>query len=65
MEMKLELILLPAKDVDESIAFCRDKIGFHLDHDVRDVGGGVKYATFADPTGNTWELQEVAPDAHL
>lgn len=27
---------------------------------VQDVGGGVKYAEFADPDGNTWTLQEMA-----
>ena len=125
MEMKLELVPIPVKDVDESIAFYSEKLGFHLDHDVQpgngmrivqltppgsacsiafgigiadnantisgihlvvqdvakaremlvqnavevsevqDVGGGVKYAHFADPNGNTWELQEIAPNAHL
>jgi predicted enzyme related to lactoylglutathione lyase len=28
--------------------------------DVIDVGGGVKYAAFADPDGNTMVLQEMA-----
>jgi catechol 2,3-dioxygenase-like lactoylglutathione lyase family enzyme len=27
---------------------------------VSDVGGGVRYAFFADPDGNTWTLQEMA-----
>lgn len=27
--------------------------------DVEDVGGGVKYAGFADPDDNTWTLQEM------
>lgn len=27
---------------------------------VEDVGGGVRYAAFADPDGNTWTLQEMA-----
>lgn len=27
---------------------------------VHDVGGGVRYAGFADPDGNTWTLQEMA-----
>jgi catechol 2,3-dioxygenase-like lactoylglutathione lyase family enzyme len=125
MEMKLELVLLPVKNVDESIAFYAEKVGFHLDHDVQpgngmrvvqltppgsacsigfgvdladdlnpvkgthlvvkdvakaremllqksvdvgevqDFGGGVKSAFFSDPDGNTWELQEIAADAHL
>ena len=28
--------------------------------DVQDVGGGVRYAAFEDPDGNTWTLQEMA-----
>ncbi len=27
--------------------------------DVMDVGGGVKYAYFSDPDGNSWALQEI------
>ncbi|MGA9872175.1 MAG: VOC family protein [Rhodococcus sp. (in: high G+C Gram-positive bacteria)] len=27
---------------------------------IDDVGGGVRYAGFADPDGNTWTLQEMA-----
>ena len=27
---------------------------------VQDVGGGVKYAGFSDPDGNSWTLQEMA-----
>jgi predicted enzyme related to lactoylglutathione lyase len=27
---------------------------------VEDVGGGVRYAWFSDPDGNTWTLQEMA-----
>lgn len=120
MDMKLELVPLPAHDVDASLAFYVDRVGFVLDHDVEpgngmrivqltppgsacsitvgtgmgledaapvrnlhlvvsDVAraradlagrgvevsevhdmGGVKYAYFADPTGNSWALQEIA-----
>ncbi len=28
--------------------------------EVSDVGGGVRYAFFGDPDGNTWALQEMA-----
>ena len=28
--------------------------------EITDVGGGVRYAFFADPDGNTWTLQEMA-----
>jgi catechol 2,3-dioxygenase-like lactoylglutathione lyase family enzyme len=120
MEMRLEVVPLPVVDVDASIAFYVDQVGFVLDHDVSpgngmrvvqvtppgsacsivfgtgmsdpnrsarvenlhlvvadvaaareqltgrgvDVGeikdlGGVKYAYFADPDGNSWALQEI------
>ncbi len=35
MDMKLELIPIPVADVDRAMAFYVEKIGFHLDHDVR------------------------------
>jgi len=119
--MMLELVMLPVSDIDRSIAFYRDRVGFTLDVDVRpapgvrvvqltppgshcsvtmtegmggtgmqpgslrglhlvvadmeaaragliergvDVGpvedmGGVLYAWFADPDGNTWTLQHM------
>lgn len=122
--MRLELIPLQVGDVDRSIAFYRDRVGFALDHDVspgngirivqltppgsacsiafgtglgsgapvsnihlvvddveatraglvdrgvevstvRDMGGGVRYAFFADPDGNSWALQEIRPGAAL
>ncbi len=122
MQMKVELIPLPVSDVDRSIAFYADKLGFKKDFDVRpsegvrvvqftpegsgcsvgfgtgldvykgepgsirgihlaveditaarselvgrgvevgeihDFGGGVRGADFADPDGNTFELQEM------
>ncbi len=119
MDMKLELVPLPTKDVDRAKAFYVDRVGFGLDHDVEpgngmrvvqltppgsscsivvgvgmvdpedppvrglhlvvadivavraelvgrgvevsDVNdmGGVKYAYFADPDGNSWALQEI------
>ncbi|MDX6568787.1 MAG: hypothetical protein QOH15_1365 [Gaiellales bacterium] len=120
MEMRLEVVPLPVVDVDASIAFYVDQVGFVLDHDVSpgngmrvvqvtppgsgcsivfgtgmsdpnrsarvenlhlvvtdiaaarkeltgrgvDISeikdlGGVKYAYFADPDGNSWALQEI------
>ena len=75
MDMRLELIPLPTTDVDRSKEFYVDRVGFHLDHDVEaarallvgngvevsDVNdmGGVKYAYFSDPDGNSWALQEI------
>ena len=35
MEWTLEVVVLPVRDIDRSIAFYRDKLGFHLDHDIR------------------------------
>ena len=120
MDMKLELVPIPVTDVDRAKAFYAEKLGFHVDVDVRpadgvrvvqltppgsacsigigtgvpayegtpgsvrglhlvvddieaaraeligrgvdvgaveDVGGGVRYAGFADPDGNTLTLQ--------
>ena len=123
MDLKLELVQLPVSDVDRSLAFYSDQLGFVLDVDVRpmegmrvvqltppgsacsillgtgmgeassmrpgsqkalhlvvadiaaarqelldrgvdvaevmDVGGGVRYAWFADPDGNSLALQEM------
>ncbi|WP_395659345.1 VOC family protein [Nocardioides sp.] len=121
--MKLELVPLPVADVERSIAFYADRLGFTKDVDVQpaegvrvvqltpegsgcsigfgtgldvyrgepgsirglhlvvedidearaellrrgvevgevhDFGGGVRGASFADPDGNTFELQEMA-----
>lgn len=123
MKMKLELVPLPVADVERSIAFYADRLGFTKDVDVQpaegvrvvqltpegsgcsigfgtgldvyrgepgsirglhlvvedidearaellrrgvevsevhDFGGGVRGASFADPDGNTFELQEMA-----
>jgi catechol 2,3-dioxygenase-like lactoylglutathione lyase family enzyme len=38
MDMKLEVVPLPVSDVDAAKAFYVDKVGFHLDHDVRPNG---------------------------
>lgn len=121
MQMRLELIPLPSRDVDALKAFYVERVGFHLDHDVEpgngmrvvqltppgsacsivigigmtdptappvqgihlvvedilaareelagrgvditgvhDVGGGVFYAYFSDPDGNSWALQQIS-----
>ena len=120
MDMRLELVPLPSKDVDRSKAFYVDQVGFQLDHDVepgngmrvvqltppgsacsvvigvgigdpnaapvlnlhlvvddldlarrtllgngvdvsdvQDMGGGVRYAYFSDPDGNSFALQQI------
>ena len=33
MQWTLEVVVLPVSDIDRSVAFYRDKVGFHLDHD--------------------------------
>ena len=124
MEMKLELVPLPVTDVDRSLSFYVEQVGFQLDHDVEpgngmrvvqltpvgsacsivfgvgigdvaapgsirnihlvvdDVAeargtlvrrgievstvqdmGGVLYAFFADPDGNSWALQQIPQHA--
>jgi len=35
MDMKLEVIPVPVRDVDAAKDFYTQKVGFHLDHDVR------------------------------
>jgi catechol 2,3-dioxygenase-like lactoylglutathione lyase family enzyme len=35
MDWTLEVVVLPVSDIDRSIEFYRDKVGFHLDHDTR------------------------------
>lgn len=39
MDWTLEVVVVPVSDVDAAIAFYRDLVGFHLDHDV-DAGLG-------------------------
>ncbi|MDT2005298.1 VOC family protein [Rhodococcus opacus] len=33
MDWTLEVVIVPVSDIDRSVAFYRDKLGFHLDHD--------------------------------
>ena len=35
MDWTLEVVILPVSDIDRSIAFYRDKVGFTLDHDTK------------------------------
>ena len=35
MQWTLEVVVLPVSDIDRSVAFYRDQLGFHLDHDTR------------------------------
>src|SRR4051794_22642043 len=35
MDWTLEVVVLPVSDIDRSVAFYRDKVGFQLDHDTQ------------------------------
>jgi catechol 2,3-dioxygenase-like lactoylglutathione lyase family enzyme len=35
MDWTLEVVVLPVSDIGRSIAFYRDQVGFHLDHDTQ------------------------------
>lgn len=35
MDWTLEVVILPVSDIDASIAFYRDQVGFNLDHDTK------------------------------
>ena len=35
MDWSLEVVVLPISDIDRSIRFYRDEVGFDLDHDTR------------------------------
>ncbi len=48
MDWTLEVVVLPVSDLDRAIAFYRDQVGFHLDHDTRNEHMHVAQLT---PTG--------------
>jgi predicted enzyme related to lactoylglutathione lyase len=35
MDWTLEVVILPVNDIDRSVAFYRDQVGFELDHDTK------------------------------
>ncbi|WP_299444328.1 VOC family protein [uncultured Phycicoccus sp.] len=45
MDWTLEVVVVPVSDVDAAIAFYRDLVGFHLDHDTDTPGGRVAQLT--------------------
>ena len=49
MDWTLEVVVLPVSDIDRSIAFYRDRVGFALDHDTRTEHMHVAQLT---PTGS-------------
>ena len=42
MEWTLEVVAVPVSDIDRAIAFYRDAVGFHLDHDT--TAGPMRFA---------------------
>ncbi|RFS84835.1 glyoxalase [Actinomadura spongiicola] len=48
MDFKLELVTIPVSDVDRSIAFYTEKIGFNLDHDHR-VNENLRFVQLTPP----------------
>lgn len=46
--MKLEVVPLPVTDVEKSIAFYKDNVGFNLDHDVQ-PGNGMRVIQLTPP----------------
>lgn len=77
MDWTLEVVVVPVADIDRSIAFYRDQVGFHLDHDTD--GGGMRFAQLTPPgsgcsivlggdhgmmPGSLKGLQLVVADAH-
>jgi catechol 2,3-dioxygenase-like lactoylglutathione lyase family enzyme len=49
MDWTLEVVVLPVSDIDRAIAFYRDQVGFHLDHDTHNEHMHVVQLT---PTGS-------------
>ena len=49
MDWTLEVVILPVSDIDRSIAFYRDQVGFHLDHDTKNE---LMHVVQLTPTGS-------------
>ncbi len=47
MDWTLEVVVVPVEDVDRAIAFYRDQLGFHLDHDTQ--AGAQRFAQLTPP----------------
>lgn len=66
MDWTLEVVILPVSDIDRSVAFYRDQVGFNLDHDTTNEHMHVVQLT---PTGSGCSIvfgdlppqQEMAP----
>jgi catechol 2,3-dioxygenase-like lactoylglutathione lyase family enzyme len=68
VDLKLEVVVVPVSDVDRAKEFYgslgfREDIDYVGDDDFRgpdpDRGDYASFATFSDPDGNGWVIQEV------
>jgi catechol 2,3-dioxygenase-like lactoylglutathione lyase family enzyme len=48
MDLKLEVVGLPVRDVDAAAQFYTEQVGFHLDHDIR-PGEGMRVVQLTPP----------------
>ncbi|MFC4627167.1 VOC family protein [Promicromonospora alba] len=48
MKWTLEVVVVPVSDVDRAKAFYSDKVGFHVDHDVK-IGEGKRIVQLTPP----------------
>lgn len=48
MKWTLEVVVVPVSDVDRAKAFYSDKVGFHVDHDVK-IGEGQRFVQLTPP----------------
>lgn len=48
MKWTLEVVVVPVSDVDRAKAFYSDKVGFHVDHDVK-IGEGKRFVQLTPP----------------
>jgi catechol 2,3-dioxygenase-like lactoylglutathione lyase family enzyme len=80
MDWTLEVVIVPVSDIDRAVAFYRDQLGFHLDHDTHTEhmhvvqltppGSGCSIVIGDLPSQNQMApgslkgVQLVVPDAH-
>ena len=48
MNWTLEVVLVPVSDVDRSMAFYADQLGFHVDHDT-EAGDDMRFVQLTPP----------------
>ena len=47
MDWTLEVVVVPVSDIDRTVTFYRDQVGFHLDHDT--VAQDMRFLQFTPP----------------